>query len=81
MLDDYFNQYYLKLIERTNILRTDKYKKALEIVEWKRNVNANWDKIEVESIKVPDPDVRPLTFGDEFVAEITLKTPGKAMWV
>ena len=47
MLDDYFNQYYLKLIERTNILRTDKYKKALEIVEWKRNVNANWDKIEV----------------------------------
>ena len=76
MLDDYFNQYYLKLIERTNILRTDKYKKALEIVEWKRNVNANWDKIEVESIKVPDPDVRPLTFGDEFVAEITLKTPG-----
>ena len=30
----------------------------------------------MESIKVPDPDVRPLTFGDVFIAEIILKTPG-----
>ena len=39
-------------------------------------MEANWDKIEVESIKVPDPDVRPLNFGDVFIAEITLKTSG-----
>jgi len=76
MLDDYFRQYYRKLIDRTNWMRADRYKKAFEIVEWKRNIEANWDKIEVESIKVPDPDVRPLTFGDVFIAEITLRTPG-----
>ena len=76
MLDDYFSQYYNKLIERTNWMRAERYKKAFEIVDWKRNVEANWDKVEVESIKVPDPDVRPLTFGDVFIAEITLKTPG-----
>lgn len=76
MLDDYFAQYYNKLIERTNWMRADRYAKAFEIVDWKRNIEANWDKIEVESIKVPDPDVRPLTFGDVFIAEITLKTPG-----
>ncbi len=76
MLDDYFSQYYNKLIERTNWMRANRYAKAFEIVDWKRNVEANWDKIEVESIKVPDPDVRPLTFGDVFIAEITLKTPG-----
>ncbi len=76
MLDDYFSQYYNKLIERTNWMRAERYAKAFEIVNWKRNVEANWDKIEVESIKVPDPDVRPLNFGDVFIAEITLKTPG-----
>ena len=76
MLDDYFSQYYNKLIERTNWMRANRYAKAFEIVDWKRNVEANWDKIEVESIKVPDPDVRPLTFGEVIIAEITLKTPG-----
>lgn len=76
MLDDYFERYYNKLIERTNWMRENRYQKAFEIVGWKRKVMANWDKIEVESIKVPDPDVRPLTFGDEMIAEITLKTPG-----
>ena len=57
-------------------MRANRYAKAFEIVDWKRNVEANWDKIEVESIKVPDPDVRPLTFGEVMIAEITLKTPG-----
>ena len=76
MLDDYFSQYYNKLIERTNWMKANRYAKAFEIVDWKRNVEANWDKIEVESIKVPDPDVRPLNFGEVIIAEITLKTPG-----
>ena len=76
MLDDYFEKYYNKLIKRTNWMRANRYAKAFEIVEWKRNIESNWDKIEVESIKVPDPDVRPLTYGDVFIAEITLKTPG-----
>lgn len=76
MLDDYFRQYYNKLIERTNLMKANRYAKAFEIVEWKRNVEANWDKVEVESIKVPDPDVRPLNFGEAIIAEITLKTPG-----
>lgn len=76
MLDDYFERYYNKLIERTNWMRENRYQKAFEIVEWKRKIEANWDRIEVETIKVPDPTVRPLTFGDEVIAEIMLKTPG-----
>lgn len=76
MLDDYFSQYYNKLIERTNWMKANRYAKAFEIVDWKRNIEANWDKIEVESIKVPDPDVRPLNYGEVMIAEITLKTPG-----
>lgn len=76
MLDDYFNQYYNKLISRTNWMRENRYRKAFEITAWKKKIYANWDKIEVDSIIVPDPNARPLTFGDVIIAEITLKTPG-----
>ena len=76
MLDDYFAQYYNKLIERTDIMRENRYQKAFEIAAWKKKVEASWDKIEVESIKIPDPNVRSLNFGDVIIAEVTLRTPG-----
>ena len=76
MLDDYYAQYYNKLIERTDFMRENRYQKAFEIAAWKKKVETNWDKIEVETIKIPDPNVRTLTFGDAIVAEVTLKTPG-----
>ena len=75
MMDDYFNQYYNKLIERTNWMRADRYKKAFEINAWKTRVRNNWDKVEVKSLILPDTNVRPLTFGEQFIAEITLLTP------
>ena len=76
MLDDYFERYYNKLIERTNVLRANRYRKAFEINAWKNSIRTNWDKIEVKSLILPDTNVRPLTFGESFIAEITLETPG-----
>ena len=76
MLDDYFDRYYNKLIERTNWMRANRYQKAFEINAWKNTIHANWDKIEVKSLILPDTNVRPLTFGESFIAEITLGTPG-----
>ena len=76
MMDDYFNQYYNKMIERTNWMRADRYQKAFEINSWKSRVRNNWDKVEVKSMILPDTNVRPLTFGELFIAEITLFTPG-----
>ena len=38
-------------------------------------MRANWDKIEVKSLILPNTDVRPLTFGEQFIAEVTLLTP------
>ena len=76
MMDDYFEQYYNKLIDRTNWMRANRYKKAFEINAWKTKVRNNWDKIEVKSLILPDTNVRPLTFGELFIAEITLHTPG-----
>ena len=75
MMDDYFSQYYNKLIERTNWMRANRYKKAFEINAWKTRVRNNWDKVEVKSLLLPDTNVRPLTFGEQFIAEITLLTP------
>jgi phosphorylase/glycogen(starch) synthase len=75
MMDDYFEQYYNKLIERTNWMRANRYQKAFEINSWKNRIRANWDKIEVKSLVLPNTDVRPLTFGEQFIAEVTLLTP------
>lgn len=75
MMDDYFEKYYNKLIERTNWMRANRYKKAFEINAWKTRVRNNWDKVEVKSLLLPDTNVRPLTFGEQFIAEITLLTP------
>ena len=75
MMDDYFDLYYNKLIERTNWMRANRYQKAFEINSWKNRVRNAWDKVEVKSIILPDTNVRPLTFGEQFIAEITLLTP------
>ena len=75
MMDDYYEQYYNKLIERTNWMRANRYQKAFEINAWKNRIRANWDKVEVKSLMLPDTNVRPLTFGEQFIAEITLLTP------
>lgn len=75
MMDDYFERYYNKLIDRTHWMRANRYQKAFEINAWKTRVRNNWDKVEVKSLILPDTNVRPLTFGEQFIAEITLLTP------
>ncbi len=75
MMDDYFELYYNKLIKRTNWMRANRYQKAFEINAWKNRVRNAWDRVEVKSIILPDTNVRPLTFGEQFIAEVTLLTP------
>jgi glycogen phosphorylase/synthase len=76
MLDDYFERYYNKLIVRTNIIKESNFEKAAQMAVWKQKVKAAWEAIDVKFMKVPDPTVRPLNFGENFVAEITLNTVG-----
>ncbi|MFZ4463055.1 MAG: alpha-glucan family phosphorylase [Bacteroidales bacterium] len=76
MLNDYFDRFYNKLIARSHRMKKDHRKFAHDMAAWKANIRANWDAIEVKTIKVPDPTIRPLNFGENFVAEITLQTPG-----
>lgn len=76
MLDDYFRQFYNKLFERTAHLKKNAFEMAIAIAAWKHKIRSAWDAVEIKSIKVPDPTIRPLNFGENFVAEITLITPG-----
>jgi len=76
MLDDYFDRYYNKLITASRKNLDNHFEPAQTMAAWKQKVKNAWESITVESIKVPDPNVRPLDFGENFIAEITLHTPG-----
>lgn len=47
MMDDYFDRFYNKLGERSKLLRENNDAKAKEIVAWKEDMAAKWDKFEV----------------------------------
>jgi len=72
MLDDYFEQYYIKLIERTNMLKENDYEAVKLLSNWKRKIVRGWESIEVVSINVPDSNKHPFKLGEKFVAEITI---------
>lgn len=76
MLDDYYNQFYNKLITRSKQMQAEGYKMAHEMRAWKMKLRQAWENIEIKSVKAPDPTVRPLKFGENFVAEVNLNTPG-----
>ena len=76
MIDDYFDRFYNKLIVSSNKNAANHFAAATQMAAWKQKVKNAWDAIHIQSIKVPDPTVRPLDFGENFVAEITLLTPG-----
>ncbi len=76
MLNDYFDRYYNKLIEASRRNINENFAPATAMALWKQKVKNAWDNIQVQTIKAPDPTVRPLDFGENFVAEITLQTPG-----
>lgn len=47
MMDDYFEKFYNKLAKRHALLLADNYKMAKDIVDWKNNIVAHWNEIEV----------------------------------
>ena len=71
-LDDYFDKYYNKLINRTALLQDDNYLMARKISKWKRKVMRGWDSIEILSVQLPDSTQKPLMLGESFKAEIQI---------
>jgi phosphorylase/glycogen(starch) synthase len=71
-LDDYIRQYYNPLLKRSRIMAGKNYEMARHIASWKRKVMRGWESIEVISVKTPDSNVKPLSLGESFKAEIVL---------
>ena len=74
-LDDYYDKFYNKLAKRAELLKADNFKKVREIVEWKENLVANWDSIEVISAEGMDQSMNPQV-GEKHTLRVILDTHG-----
>ena len=75
MMDDYFEKFYNKLAKRHALLGADNYKIAKEIVDWKQNIVAHWDNIEVVS-SIFEPTELPANVGGKCKVAVELDTKG-----
>ena len=75
MMDDYFEKFYNKLAKRHALLGADNYKIAKEIVDWKQNIVAHWDEIEVVS-SIFEPNETPANVGGKCKVAVELDTKG-----
>jgi alpha-glucan phosphorylase-like protein len=66
MMDDYFERYYSKLAKRGGQLKTNHYKDAKALSEWKSLINRNWEGVQVIEKEVFDTDNYSLSLGENF---------------
>lgn len=71
-LDDYYEQFYNKLMQRSALLFSNDFEQIRLLSSWKRRILRGWESIEVVKVNVPDSDRKPLRLGENFVAEIVL---------
>ena len=51
MLEEYLQEFYVNAAEVWGKITKDKYKKAIDLVKWKKQVLRSWDKIKVNLIE------------------------------
>jgi len=71
-LDDYFSKYYLKLAERSALLKEDDNAAMRSLASWKFRMIRNWDGIEVVEVNFPNPSSEALNLGEIFKAALIL---------
>ncbi|MBP1645066.1 MAG: glgP [Bacteroidetes bacterium] len=71
-LDDYYNKFYNKLIERYHLMIDNNAKKARDYAAWKHRMRRQWNKIEVTELIIPDSENYKLKMEDIFSAKLTL---------
>ena len=76
MINDYYDRYYNKLKESSNLFINEDFANAKALNLWKEKVMAAWDSISVKKLIIPDSDKNPIDFGKHFIAEVELKIPG-----
>ena len=72
MLDDYIQKFYLKLYERSKLIKENNYKAALDLCKWKNSIKETWDSIEVVSIDFPNTLKNTYKMGENYHGEVVL---------
>ncbi len=76
MMNDYYNQFYNSMLERSEALNTDNYDKAYRLASWKRTTSQLWENVKVIENRCHNSSVRPLLLGESFHAEFVIDTAG-----
>jgi phosphorylase/glycogen(starch) synthase len=74
MMNDYEEQYYNKLTERSAKLIANEFKLVREITDWKHKVLKEWESVEVISVERPDMEKEPILLGKEYEATVCVST-------
>jgi phosphorylase/glycogen(starch) synthase len=72
MLRDYQENYYDRLMERSNRMKANEYQLAKDLSSWKKKVFRSWESIEVISVKSPDVSKEPIMLGKNYIGEVIL---------
>ncbi|WP_156127598.1 alpha-glucan family phosphorylase [Capnocytophaga canis] len=79
MLTDYENQYYFPMRERAASLKQDNFALAIQISDWKRKVNQEWDNVKIVNTEIPNKNKQLISIGNNYQAKITLDIGGLNM--
>ncbi|MGD0582822.1 MAG: alpha-glucan family phosphorylase [Bacteroidales bacterium] len=71
-IDDYFEKYYNKLLERSRKLNAHDFEVAKNLAAWKKTMITEWDNIEVLNYSFEKPKENVYRSGHDYKAEIAL---------
>ncbi len=73
MLDDYVEQFYTKLSNRSASLSERNYRKATELVAWKERIAAIWENLTLKQVSSPDFTGQTLQVGQSYLSILRLE--------
>jgi phosphorylase/glycogen(starch) synthase len=72
MLRDYINRYYLKLYERTRLLKKRDYEAPKELARWKHRILEHWKNIKVMEYDFQDVTREEFKVGETYTGKVVL---------
>lgn len=72
MIDDYNDQFYMPLFERSKTLFKNDYEHVIKISSWKKRIARSWDDIDVVSIDFPSSSKKAYNYGEDYNGEVVL---------
>jgi len=76
MIDDYYDNYYYRMWQRSKSLKADNYAGAITLTAWKNSMVAEWDKLEVLSYSFEKPGENIYKAGLTYRGEVILNVNG-----